>query len=125
MDKVRGETHANYLKAKTELTAGLDGVRKALGVLRDYYGGGAAAAAMLQDDASFGAFMQQPKAPEKHEKNTGAGQGIISILEVCESDFATGLSKEETEEADSAGSYEEISQENKVNKAQMEQDVKY
>merc|ERR1719163_2422646 len=108
MDKVRSENNANYLTAKTELTQGLDGVRKALGVLRDFYGGGDAAAAMLQDDDKFGAFMQQPKAPEKHEKNSGAGSGIISMLEVVESDFATGLAKEETAEADEVASYDEI-----------------
>jgi len=125
MDEVRGESNANYLAAKAELTQGLDGVRKALGVLRDYYGGGAAAAAMLQDDTKFGAFMQQPKAPEKFEKNTGAGQGIISILEVCESDFATGLSKHETQEADEAGSYDEITQENKLTQTAKDQDVKF
>jgi len=125
MDTARGDGHAAYVAAKTELTRGLDGVRKALTVLRDYYGGGAAAASMLQDDAEFGAFMQQPKAPESHEKNSGAGGSIISILEVCESDFATNLSKEETEESDGAASYEEISQENKMTKAAKEQDVKY
>merc|ERR1719443_2340454 len=103
----------------------MEGVRKALNVLRDYYGSGEEAASMIQDDSEFGAFMQQPKAPEKHEKNTGAGQSIISILEVCESDFATNLSKEETEEADEAAAYEEITQENKMSKTTKEQEVKY
>jgi len=126
MDSVRSESNGIYMTAKTELTQGLEGVRKALGVLRDYYGGGAAAAAsMLQDDSEFGAFMQQPKAPESHEKNTGAGSSIISMLEVCESDFATNLAKAETQEADEAASYEEITQENKVTKAAKDQDVKY
>jgi len=125
MDSVRSESHAAYATAKAELSQGLDGVRKALGVLRDYYGGGAEAAAMLQDDSQFGAFMQQPQAPEKHEKNTGAGQSIIGILEVCESDFATSLSKEETQEADEAASYEEITQQNKVAKTTKDQDVKF
>merc|ERR1719352_728878 len=46
MDKVRQENHANYVQAKADLELGLNGVRKALGVLRDYYG--ASAAAMLQ-----------------------------------------------------------------------------
>merc|ERR1719359_495392 len=102
MDAVRESTHGDYVTAKTDLTAGLDGVRKALGVLRDYYGGGASAAALMQDDEKFGEFMQQPAAPQQHAKASGAGGSIISILEVCESDFATNLAKEESEEADSA-----------------------
>merc|ERR1719478_180851 len=50
MDAIRRETHSNFEKAQAELSQGLTGVRKALGVLRDYYGG--AAAAMIQDDAN-------------------------------------------------------------------------
>merc|ERR1719395_319245 len=48
MDKIRSETHADYIKAKAELEEGLAGVRKALDLLRSYYGG-AATAAMLQN----------------------------------------------------------------------------
>jgi predicted transcriptional regulator len=125
MDAVRQASHANYAKAKTELTAGLEGVRKALGVLREYYGGGAAAAAMLQDDEKFGEFMQQPAPPQQHEKSAGAGGGIISMLEICESDFAINLAKEETEEADAADAYDRMTQENKVSKTGKEQDVSY
>jgi len=123
MDQVRAEQNAGYKTAKTELTAGLDGVRKALGVLRDYYGGGDAAA-MLQDDEKFGEFMQQPAPPQQHQKASGAGSGLIGILEVVESDFATNLAKEETEEADAAASYDKMTQQNKVTKAGKEQDVK-
>merc|ERR1719335_1004073 len=72
MDKIRAETHADYVKAKSELEEGLAGVRKALDLLRSYYGG-AAAAAMLQN----GAFMQQPEPPVIHSKATGAGDSII------------------------------------------------
>jgi len=125
LDKVRSESHSLYMTAKVDLTQGLDGVRKALGVLRDYYGGAAAAASMLQDDSKFGDFMQQPEAPETHEKNSGAGSGIIGMLEVCESDFATSLAKTETQEADEAASYDEVTQENKVTKAAKGQDVKF
>merc|ERR1712190_300193 len=45
MDKIRQESHADFVQAKADLELGLSGVRKALGVLRDYYG---SAAAMLQ-----------------------------------------------------------------------------
>merc|ERR1719488_187593 len=113
---------ATVVTAKSELSEGLAGVRKALTVLRDYYGG---AAAMIQDDAKFGSFMQQPAPPQQFEKAEGAGGSIIDILEVCESDFATNLAKEETEEADAAADYEKTTQENKITRATKEQDAKY
>jgi len=87
MDRIRQESHAEL---------GLSGVRKAISVLTDYYG---SSASMLQDDSKFGAFMQQPASPEVHSKAQGAGGSIIDILQVCESDFATNLAKEETAEA--------------------------
>merc|ERR1719222_1887402 len=69
--------------------------------------------------------MDQPAKPQKHAKSTGAGQSIIGMLEVCESDFSSNLAKEETEEADAASEYEKITQANKVTKTTKEQDVKY
>jgi len=122
MDKIRSEEKANFDVAKAELTQGLTGVRKALGVLRDYYGG---AAALVQEDATFDAAMKQPAVPQQHEKAGGAGGSIINILEVCESDFANNLSKEETEEADAVSEYEKTTQENKVTKTTKTQDAKY
>merc|ERR1719443_2107502 len=111
MDSVRRESHEDFSVAKAELEQGLGGVRKALSVLRDYYGG---AAAMVQEGSNFENFMQQPAKPAAHSKAGGAGGSIIDILEVCESDFATNLAKEETEEADAAASYEKTTQENKA-----------
>merc|ERR1719253_1939948 len=115
MDKIRMEQNADYQVAKSDLTLGLTGVRKALGVLRDYYGG--ASAALIQDE--------QPAKPEQHSKSGGAGGSIIGILEVCESDFASNLAKEEQQEADAASVYEKTTQENKVASATKDQDVKY
>merc|ERR1719367_2470609 len=69
--------------------------------------------------------MQQPEAPELHSKAGGAGGSIIDILEVVESDFASNLAKEETEEADAQSEYERVSQENAVTKTLKDQDVKY
>merc|ERR1712099_124870 len=60
-----------------------------------------------------------------HTKATGAGTSIIGILEVVESDFATGLAKEESQEEDAQTLYDEITQENKVTKTMKDQDVKY
>merc|ERR1719488_75553 len=69
--------------------------------------------------------MQQPKAPEKHEKSGGAGTSIIGLLEVAESDFAKNLAELQAEEEAAQAEYEKVTQENKVTKASKEQDVKY
>jgi len=121
MDQIRAEQHEAFVEDKADLELGLSGVRKALGVLRTYYGG----EALLQDESQFGAFMQQPAAPEKFEKATGAGSSIIGILEVVESDFAGQLARAETEEADAQAEYDKATQENKVTKTLKDQDVKY
>merc|ERR1719440_2421223 len=80
---------------------------------------------MLQNNAAFGNFMQQPEPPVIHSKATGAGDSIIGILEVVESDFAKNLAAEETEESDAADDYEKTTQENSVTKTIKVQDVKY
>jgi len=115
MDKARADSHAEYMEAKKDLELGLGGVRKALGVLKDYYGGSAASASMLQE--------MQPTVP-MHSSSGGAGGSIIEILEVCESDFAKNLAEVESEESDEASVYEKETQSNEVTKTTKEQDVK-
>merc|ERR1719473_1006046 len=70
-------------------------------------------------------MMQQPAMPQKHNKAGGAGQSIIGMLEVVESDFAKNLATEETQEADAEVEYQKTTQMNKVTKTMKEQDVKY
>merc|ERR1711920_879684 len=89
MDKIRQDEHAAFVQAKADLELGLQGVRQALTVLREYYGG---SAALMQ--------QPQPAKPELFAKAAGAGTSIIGILEVVESDFAKNLAKETTEEDD-------------------------
>mmetsp|Transcript_125339 Transcript_125339/g.220759 ORF Transcript_125339/g.220759 Transcript_125339/m.220759 type:complete len:694 (-) Transcript_125339:77-2158(-) len=109
--ELRQETHSDYVTAKADFELGLTGVRKALTVLRDYFGAAA--------------FVQQPAAPVSYTKSTGKGTAIIEILEVVESDFAKNLATEEAEESDAAAAYEKGTQEYKLTKATKEQDVKY
>jgi len=127
MDSMRREQSSNYRDMKKDLDLGLSGVRKALGVLRDYYASDSAAAssALLQDGADIAESMKQPAMPEAHSKSGGAGGSIIEILEVVESDFAKNLAVEETQEADASAEYEKQTQENKVSNSMKEQDVKY
>merc|ERR1712066_1126312 len=114
MDKTRADEHAAFVQAKADLELGLEGVRKALTILRGYYGGSSA-------------FVQQPQPakPLLHAPATGAGNSIIGILEVVESDFAKNLAKETTEEDDAEAEYQKVTQENKVTKTLKDQDVKY
>jgi len=121
MNKIRSEENAHYIQATTDLKAGLGGVQKALGVLRDYYEN--SGASLVQEVGT--SMMQQPAAPEKHGASGGAGGSIISILEVCESDFSDNLAKEEAAESDAVALYEKTTQENKVTKTTLDQDVKY
>lgn len=111
MDEIRADQNEAFITAQADLKLGLSGVQKALEKLREYY-------------ANEEALLQQPEVP-MHSKSTGAGQSIISILEVCESDFSKNLAEIEQEETDSAAEYEKTTQENKVAKATKSQDVKY
>merc|ERR1712216_889047 len=113
MDKMRQQRHNDYLQAKADLELGLSGVRKALVVLRDYYAKGDAA------------LLQGPPVPVNHAAAGGAGNSIIGILEVVDSDFASNLATEESEEATLKEAYEKNTQENKIIKAQKDQDVTY
>jgi chromosome segregation ATPase len=121
MDKVRKEEHDAYVVEQADLAKGLAGIRKALALLKDYYG--SSAAALVQEDAT--SDDSQPTPPAGHSKSGGAGGSIISILEVAEEDMAKELTKVETQEADEQAAYDETTQENKVTKAAKDQDVKY
>merc|ERR1719405_24721 len=99
MDKIRDEEHTQYVADKAELDKGLEGIKLALKVLREYYGGGGGA--------------------------QGAGGGIISMLEVIESDFTKSLEEIITTEETALAEYEKQTQENDIAKTTKTQDVKY
>jgi len=101
MNKIRSEEKAIYTKNSAEMKAGIEGVKKALEILRDYY-------AQNQKGAA-----------------SGAGGGVVSMLEVVESDFTKGLAEMETTEASSSAEYEKVSYMNKVATTSKGQDVKY
>merc|ERR1719174_1307345 len=82
---------------------GIDGVKKALNVLREYYA----------------------KADKAHGEAEGAGSSIIGLLEVCESDFTKGLTEMTAEEQSAAADYKTYSKQDQIDRAAKEQDVKY
>jgi len=132
LDAVRKDEHAAFLEAKKDLELGLQGVRKALSVLSDYYSekdGQAESGAASDEDASFTevSFLQQPTPPEVHQPSRAgdAAQGIMQILEMTESDFATSLAKEQSQEAKSESEYEKASKGAEVEKGALDQEVKF
>merc|ERR1719379_1754703 len=103
MDKLRAEENAVFETNSAEMEKGIEGVKMALKILRDYY---------AQDGKAHGAAE-------------GAGNGIIGLLEVCESDFTQGLAEMTAAEEAAVKEYEQQTKENEITRATKEQDVKY
>merc|ERR1719456_578475 len=90
MDTIRKEENDAYKTNKEEMEQGIEGVKLALKVLREYYGGGGGA--------------------------QGAGGSIIAMLEVIESDFSKGLAEMIAAEETAAAEYEQQTKENEITK---------
>eukprot|EP00444_Apocalathium_aciculiferum_P033659 CAMPEP_0183486208 /NCGR_PEP_ID=MMETSP0370-20130417/179817_1 /TAXON_ID=268820 /ORGANISM="Peridinium aciculiferum, Strain PAER-2" /LENGTH=752 /DNA_ID=CAMNT_0025679519 /DNA_START=81 /DNA_END=2340 /DNA_ORIENTATION=- len=103
MDKLRFEEKEIYTKNKADMEQGLEGVKMALKILREYYA----------------------KADKAHASADGASTGIIGLLEVVESDFTKGSAEMTAAEESAASTYDTESKENAIEKATKEQDVKY
>merc|ERR1719214_572285 len=83
---------------------GIEGVKMALKVLKEYYA----------------------KAADKsHGASEGAGSSIIGLLEVCESDFTKGLTEMTAEEDSAASEYEAYVKEDEIATTTKQQDLKY
>merc|ERR1719221_1777332 len=102
MDKLRSEQKDTYLESKAELEKGLNGLRLALKVLKEYY---------AKDSA--------------HGSAEGSASGIIALIETCESDFSKNLAEITSEEESAAAEYEGVTKENEIEKTTKDQDVKY
>jgi uncharacterized protein YlxW (UPF0749 family) len=106
MDKVRAEEKAAFETNSAEMKKGVDGVKLALKVLREYY-------------------SKDAKEDESYKAAEGAGAGIIGLLEVIESDFSKGLAEMIAAEETAARDYDTMTKENEIEKATKDQDVKY
>jgi len=112
LDGVRRSENSAFKETKTDLEQGLKGVRMALKVLKEYYSASAA-------------LVQQPALEAGHSKASGAGDSIIGMLEVVESDFGKSLATAEAEEDANAVDYEKVSMGNRLNTAQWSKDTEY
>merc|ERR1712228_1118855 len=99
--KLRQEEHAAFVKNKADLEQGIEGVKLALKVLREYY------------------------AKKEETSDQGAGTSIIGLLEVCESDFTKGLAEAVSTEEEAARTYEQQEKDNEIDKVTKEKDVEY
>jgi hypothetical protein len=102
-DQLRSDNKAAFVKNSAEMKMGIEGVKKALSVLKDYYA----------------------KGDKSHSAAEGAGSGIISLLEVCESDFTKGLTEMTAEEETQASDHESFTKGNEIANTMKSQDVKY
>jgi len=101
-DKLRADESASFKKNSAEMKMGINGVKKALQVLKEYYA-----------------------ADDSHGAAEGAGSGIIGLLEVCESDFTKGLTEMTATEETAAAEYEAYVKEDQLSNVAKSQDVKY
>merc|ERR1711865_1178315 len=102
MDRLRKEQNAAYLQTRADQEKGLEGLKLALKVLSEYYAG-----------------------DHDHEQAQGAGDGIIGLLEVCESDFTRDLARTISDEESAVAEYEQMTDANEIEKTTKTQDVKY
>jgi hypothetical protein len=101
--KMRAEEKAMYTKNKAETETGLEGVKAALKILREYYATG----------------------DKSHAAAEGAATGIVGLLEVVESDFSKSLVEMTASEESAASTYDQETKANALVKATKEKDVEY
>merc|ERR1712085_158327 len=94
MGKLRAEEKAAFEESSAELEKGISGIKAALKVLNEYYA----------------------KEDKSHDAADGAGNGIISLLEVCEADFSKNLAQVTTDEEMAVAEYEKETKENEIEK---------
>jgi chromosome segregation ATPase len=100
---LREEEKTAFEKNSAEMKEGIEGVKMALKVLKEYYA----------------------KNTPEGDASEGAASGIIGLLEVCESDFTKGLTEMTATEETSAAEYEAYVKEDEIATAKKQQDVKY
>merc|ERR1719210_2909560 len=91
MDKLRQEEKDAYTASKAEQVKGLEGVKLAMKLLREYYASSA-----------------------DHDAASGAAGGVIGLLETIESDMTKTIASLDSEEESAADEYDTLSRKNEI-----------
>lgn len=102
MDKIREAENKAFLASKADMEKGLAGVKAALKILSEYY-----------------------SSDDKAHEASGAGHGIISLLEVVESDFSKDLAEIMSAESMAAAAYDRQTKDNQIEKTTKTKDVEH
>merc|ERR550514_414782 len=102
---LRQKEKSVFMSVEKDLSESEEACNAAMEVLREYYEG----ASLIQTGA-------KAKAGADAE---GDGSGILGVLEVAASDFATGLAEARTVEQEAQSEYDKLVQESKMLKASM------
>jgi len=103
MDKLRSAEKAAYEVNRADAETGVDAVKKAIEVLKEYYG----------------------KAEKADPGGGGAIDGILGLLEVVESDFSKELAEIISAEETAVSAYTAETNENEIGSATKNTDVKH
>jgi hypothetical protein len=103
MHRIREEENAVFVANKADLEKGLSGTKLAVKILTEYYS----------------------KDGKAHNAAQGAGEGVIGLLEVCESDLSKGLAELLGAEESAKSEYERASKDNAIQQKTKEADAKY
>jgi hypothetical protein len=112
--KIRNEEHATYLIASKDYGDAAAATEGAIKVLKEFYDN----AALIQTSS------KTARAPEFGSAKSGAGDAIISILEMSNEDFVKLHSETETSEAEAQEAFEKLMNDNKASKGAKEAEVK-
>lgn len=102
MDKIRAQEKAVYDSQKKEMEDGVEGIKVALNILKEYYA-----------------------SDQAHEAADGSSSGVIGLLEVVESDFSKTLAEIQSGEDAAVAQYKTQTGDNEILKTTLDRDVKY
>merc|ERR1719450_631399 len=108
--EVRQKEKAEFMVVEKDLSESQEACAAATEVLREYYEGAS--------------LVQTGQKTVSQTDEQGDGSGILGMLEVAESDFATGLAEARTVEKQSQTEYDKLAADSKMLKTTKELEIK-